>query len=231
MELVCLPGTLCDGRVFAPLLARLGCKALCPGLAGSDSVAALAAHLLPGLPARCVLLGFSFGGMVAFELLRRAPERVAGLVLLGTNARADTLHGQAARARQVALARAEGAEAVIEADWPNPVGPASAGRADILALLRAMARAVGAEGLARQGRAAATRPDSRADLPRWTGPALVLHGAEDRTCPPCRGEEIAGLLPNARLRVIEGAGHFALLEQPGALAAEMRAWSAAARGP
>jgi pimeloyl-ACP methyl ester carboxylesterase len=230
MELVCLPGTLCDGRVFAPLLAQLGRGALCPDLAGSDTVAALAGHLLPGLPARCILAGFSFGGIVAFELLRRAPERVTGLVLLSTNARADTPEGQAARKRQAALARAEGAEAVIEADWPNPVGPASAGRMDILDLLRAMARSVGPDGLARQGHAAATRLDSRPDLPRWTGPALVLHGAEDRPCPPCRGEEIAGLLPNARLRIVEGAGHFALLERPEALAEEIRTWSAAVYG-
>lgn len=230
MDLVCLPGTLCDGRVFGPVLAALGRGALCPGLAGADSVAALAEDVLRGLPAPCVLAGFSFGGIVAFEVLRRVPERVAGLVLLSTNARPDPAESQAVRARQVALARAEGVEAVIETAWPDAVGAASAGRADIRALLGAMAQDVGAEGFARQSRAAATRPDSRPDLPRWTGPALVLHGAEDRVCPPARGEEIAGLLPGAALRPIEGAGHFALLERPGAVAAEIAAWGAGPPG-
>lgn len=230
MDLVCLPGTLCDGRVFGPLLTELGRGALCPGLAGADGVAALAEGVLADLPASFVLAGFSFGGIVAFEVLRRAPGRVSGLVLLSTNARPDPAESQAARARQVALARAEGVAAVVEAGWPAAVAAAGAGRRDIRALLDAMARDVGAEGFARQSRAAATRPDSRPDLPRWTGPALVLHGAEDRVCPPARGEEIAGLLPGAVLRPIRDAGHFALLERPGAVAAEIAAWGAAVPG-
>jgi len=38
-------------------------------------------------------------------------------------------------------------------------------------------------------------------------PVLVLHGSEDRTVPLSRGEELQRRLPNARMRVLEGAGH------------------------
>lgn len=230
MGLVCLPGALCDGRVFGPLPAELGRGAFRPGLAGAESVAALAEAPLAVLPASCVLAGFSFGDTVASEVLRRAPGRVAGLALSSTNARPDPVESQAARARRVALARAGGVAALVEAGWPDAVAPAGAGRGDIRALLGAMARDVGAEGFARQSRAAAARPDGRPDLPRWTGPALVPHGAEDRVCPPARGEEIAGLLPGAAPRPVRDAGHFALLERPGVVAAEIAAWGAAVPG-
>jgi len=38
-------------------------------------------------------------------------------------------------------------------------------------------------------------------------PVLILHGRQDRMVPLARGEELARGLPNARLRILERAGH------------------------
>jgi 3-oxoadipate enol-lactonase len=45
-------------------------------------------------------------------------------------------------------------------------------------------------------------------------PALVLCGAEDKVTPPALSRELASLIPQARLELIEGAGHIANLEKP-----------------
>jgi pimeloyl-ACP methyl ester carboxylesterase/DNA-binding CsgD family transcriptional regulator len=51
------------------------------------------------------------------------------------------------------------------------------------------------------------RADARADLPRVTAPALVLHRRGDRTVPISRGRELASLLPNARFVALNGDAH------------------------
>ena len=47
-----------------------------------------------------------------------------------------------------------------------------------------------------------------------TSPALVVHGDADRVVPLSNGEGIASRIPNARLHVVPGAGHYVLLEDP-----------------
>jgi pimeloyl-ACP methyl ester carboxylesterase len=44
-------------------------------------------------------------------------------------------------------------------------------------------------------------------------PVLIIHGREDRMVPLARGEELLRGLPNARLRILEGAGHQVHSEQ------------------
>src|SRR2546423_11805790 len=49
-----------------------------------DSLGRMADAVLERAPARFALAGHSMGGRVAFEVLRRAPERVLGAALLDT---------------------------------------------------------------------------------------------------------------------------------------------------
>jgi pimeloyl-ACP methyl ester carboxylesterase len=44
-------------------------------------------------------------------------------------------------------------------------------------------------------------------LARIQAPVLILHGRQDRMVPLARGEELQRVLPNARLRVLDPAGH------------------------
>ena len=45
-------------------------------------------------------------------------------------------------------------------------------------------------------------------------PALVLVGELDTVAPPALAEELAGLIPGARLAVIAGAGHLSSVDHP-----------------
>ncbi len=52
-------------------------------------------------------------------------------------------------------------------------------------------------------------------LHRITSPALIVWGETDKMVPPIHGETYAKLIPNAKLAVINGAGHSAHVEKPG----------------
>jgi 3-oxoadipate enol-lactonase len=46
-----------------------------------------------------------------------------------------------------------------------------------------------------------------------SSPALVLHGSEDQVVPLDNAEALARAIPNAGLRVVEGAGHLVFIER------------------
>lgn len=230
--LVLLPGTLCDERVFAPLLARLpGIEAQVPRLDGAATVPAMAARLLAGLPERFALGGFSLGGIVALELVARAPARVARLALLDTTARPDPPDRRAARRDAVARARTLGLDRYVADDlWPHAVAADARADGATRALVEAMAARLGVEAFGRHSAMATHRADSRPRLSAIAVPTLVLCGEEDRPCPVEVHREIAEAVPGARLVVVPGAGHFALIERPDAVAAAVAAWLDAPHG-
>ena len=45
-------------------------------------------------------------------------------------------------------------------------------------------------------------------------PTLVICGDEDAITPPALSEELAGLIPGSKLRIITGASHLANLDKP-----------------
>lgn len=224
LPLVLLPGTLCDARLFGPMLEQLpDVTTIVPELRGAGSTPAMAAALLASLPLRFALVGFSLGGIVALEMAAQAPERIVGLALLDTTARPDPADNHAARRRDSSAARRQGTSGYVDLLLPRALVRRSA---EVTALLHAMATTLGPEALAEQSEIAIHRADSRPRLARIAVPTLVLHGAADSVCPPEAHAEIARAIPGARLAAIADAGHFAPLENPRAVAAELARWLA-----
>jgi pimeloyl-ACP methyl ester carboxylesterase len=54
---------------------------------------------------------------------------------------------------------------------------------------------------------------------------LLMTGRQDVWSPIAQHEEIARLCPQARLEIIEDAGHFAPVEQAGTVAALLAGWA------
>ena len=69
-----------------------------------------------------------------------------------------------------------------------------------------------------------TRHDTTALLPTITVPTLVIVGRHDEWSPPAQHEVLARAIPDARLEIVEDAGHFVTVEQPAAVAALLRDW-------
>ncbi|RYY95461.1 MAG: alpha/beta fold hydrolase [Comamonadaceae bacterium] len=229
LPLVLLPGTLCDERVWQPMLARWGkpvpAQVLTPALRGSTTVPAMAAALLDQLPPRFAVMGFSLGGIVALELAAQAPGRVAGLALVATNARPDPPGNAARRHAAVAAAREVGLAHHVQADlWPLYV---AARRRDDAGLLDLVVRMAVDAGLGTYGQQAAMAHDRADGLPRLQAlavPALVVGGDEDAINPRDRQQEMADRLPQADWVQLPGVGHFVPLEAPGELASAAGSW-------
>lgn len=168
-----------------------------------------------------VLAGSSMGGYVAMAFLRRHPDRVRALALLGTRATADD--------RETAAARRAFAECVHDPDLrpgllaattPRLVGATTrATRRDVLARVTAMAHAVDPAAVAWAQRAIAGRADSVELLNSVTVPSVVVAGAEDELVTTGEAERLAGLLVRSKLVVVPGAGHLTPMEAPEAVTA------------
>ncbi|WP_431281520.1 alpha/beta fold hydrolase [Humitalea sp. 24SJ18S-53] len=225
IPLLLLPGLLCDAALWQPILPGLSdlAEPMVADLTQDASVAAMAARALAAAPPVFALAGLSMGGYVALEILRQAPERVLRLALLDTSARADTAEQSRRRRGLIGLARTGQFKGVTPRLLPQLIHPRHQG-GPIAAEVMAMADRVGRDAFLRQQEAILGRPDSRPMLPGLRMPVLVGVGAEDVLTPPPLAEEMAGLIPGARLAVIPNAGHLPPMEEPAAMAAVLRDW-------
>lgn len=225
--LVFLPGHMCDARLWSPQLAILsGTRTIhLPEVAGTDRMEALAAAVLRDAPPRFALAGLSMGGILAMEVLRQAPERVERLALLDTNPLSEAEEVKAARRDRMARVE-QGHLPEIVREEMKPLYLADR-KQDLLDLCYDMALRLGPEVFLRQSRALMERPDQTATLRAFRGPALVLHGAEDRLVLLDRARLMADLMPQAILEIVPASGHLPTLEQPEPTNAALLRWLSA----
>lgn len=196
------------------------------------SIPDMAAALLAEHEGDLILCGASMGGMVAMEAARQAPARVAGLALLGTSARPETAEMRTLREDAIKLFAQGRAAEVIEGNVDFAFHVEQAADAALVAAYLEFVMRAGAQQLIRQNRAVIARPDARLHLPRLRCPALVMCGDSDQLTAPENSEEIARLVPDARLVMIPRCGHMLTMEKPEAVNAGLLEWLAAipARG-
>jgi pimeloyl-ACP methyl ester carboxylesterase len=166
-----------------------------------------------------VVLGHSMGGFIAMLYGVRHPGHAGALILQSTMARfdlarlADGFRG-AAGAEVAELARREyGGDPISDEEWAEvfaAFGPRVPGTQEL-------ARRIQNPGLGRPGMDLLRRLDVTSHLVGITCPTLVCVGDLDPVTPVAAAREIAGALPPGigRLEVIQGAGHFPWLDQPG----------------
>jgi len=226
LPLVLLPGMMCDARLFQPQIAAFSGKRVVhvAPLGAYDTVEALARDVIAHAPPRFALAGLSMGGIVAMEVVARAPDRIAALALLDTNHRAELPKVAARRAPQIAAAQAGQLRAVMRDEMkPNYLtdGPK---RADILHLCMEMANNLGPDAFINQSLALMARPDQQETLQSYEKPTLILCGEDDALCPVHRHKLMKELMPHATLTILKNAGHLPTLEQPDATTAALKAW-------
>ena len=229
VSLVLIPGLGCDERLWLPVAAHLPRAmpttiSLAHMHAADTTIAAMATRLLAQTPGRLVLCGASMGGMVAMEALRLAPERVAGLVLCGTNARAETPEMRALRTDAIALFEAGDFADLIRANVEFAFHPDSLRRPGLVQRYVDFALDAGGAQLARQNLAVTMRPDARVHLPQCACPVLVLCGDSDQLTPPEHSQEIADLIAQAELHWIARCGHMLTMEHPAVVSQHIKRW-------
>ncbi|MDO6728899.1 alpha/beta fold hydrolase [Marinovum sp. 2_MG-2023] len=224
--LVFLPGFMCDARVFGPQVLALSADTpvmVAPVTIG-ERVEEIASALMSALPAKFALAGLGFGGIVAMEVMRRAPERVLRVALMDTTPLAETPQEAAAREARLVKARTGRLVEALEEELRLSGLAVSPDSAEVRAMALDMGLHLGAEVYARQTRAAVRRRDQQAVMRKCKVPAMVMCGAENVALPVKRHQFLSTLIPYARLKVIEGAGHMSPMEQPEAVIEALRDW-------
>ncbi|MGK7311152.1 MAG: alpha/beta fold hydrolase [Candidatus Longimicrobiales bacterium M2_2A_002] len=160
-----------------------------------------------------VVCGLSMGGYVAFELRRRRPELVHGLVLADTRAAADSDEARENRLRTAQTVRDSGTRPIATAMIPDLLtGETRENDTATVDAVRSMILGTPPETVIAALAGMASRYDSTAELDRIAVPTLVIVGEADTITPPDEARDMADAIPNARLTVIPDAGHLSSME-------------------
>jgi len=228
-NLILLPGLACDERIWQAQLPAL------PSAFGArvsdvqrhnDTIEGMAAAVLRDNEGPLVLCGASMGGMVAMEAARQAPERIAGLALLGTSARPETPEMFTLREGAIEYFERGELRDVIEPNVYFAFHPAQAADEALVQRYLDIVLGAGAQQLISQNRAVMRRPDARLHLASVRVPVLLVCGDDDRLAPPECTREMAALLPQAQVAWVPDCGHMLTMEKPKFVNAALNGWLA-----
>lgn len=227
-EIVLLPGLACDESLWrdqVPALRAAGHRVAVTDVhRRHGSLPEMARALLCEHAGPLVLVGSSMGGMLALHTHREAPGRVAAMALLSTTAQPDTPALIQLRSDAIVEFEQGRAETVLRVNAAfafHPDHAADPARVDDY-VERILAG--GVDQLIAQNRAVMAREDMRPWLAHVRCPVLVACGDNDLLTPPALSQEIAQAIPQARLAVIERAGHLLTWEQPEAVNRLLLQW-------
>lgn len=187
---------------------------------GAYSVPNLAAHAAALLEylgiERAHVLGTSLGGFVAQELALRRPDLVGHLVLISTSyggsdhepmspATLRKMLGWGTVKREEAVR--QGLEVAVSEDYPEARSEEFEQMVDW--------RIADSPPLADyiKQMVAGTKFDASSGVEEIQNPTLVIHGGDDRVVPVSNAESLSQKLPDAKLRVLENAGHLVFIER------------------
>ncbi|MEM6848878.1 MAG: alpha/beta hydrolase [Pseudomonadota bacterium] len=167
-------------------------------------------HVMDAFEVLCaVLLGHSTGGAIAQTVALDAPERTNGLILSSTWAAPDP-YFRALFELRLDILRALGPAAyqragalVLRPPDVTAADPSELIHDDAAALARLHDPVIVASRIA-----AILRHDRQAELGRVACPVLVTCAPDDVVTPPHMARAIASAVPNARLAMADGGGHF-----------------------
>lgn len=226
-------GTLLDRTMFIPQTAALADRYRTIAYTSRAGTSRYGTeHTLCDLAADCldvvdhagidrfVLVGMSVGGFMAVELALRHPERIAGLVLMATQADAYTSEERHTFGGLLEPLDTEGPipEHVIEAFRPVIFGKrALAEQCDLVDRWTAKWRRRPARSLHGEYRSWIDKPDRLADLAQIAVPVLVVHGEGDNGITVDHAHAMHERLPDSTLAPITDSGHLLTEEQPEAV--------------
>lgn len=221
-----------SSQMWAPQIACLaaGHRVVAPDLAGfggtdplhdpstatmeamADDVVAVVESLGVG---PVVVGGLSMGGYVAFDLVRRRPELLAGVILADTRAASDTPEVVDRRTAQQAQVGGGDRESVMEALLGGLLGDSTrSSRPALVDQVRALMGEQPDAAYTAALEAMKGRADSTPLLGGITVPVLVIVGAEDALSTPDAVAEWQLSIAGSKLVVLDGAGHLSNLEAP-----------------
>jgi 3-oxoadipate enol-lactonase len=164
---------------------------------------------------RPVLCGLSMGGYIALRTAERNPERVTGLILADTQAKADSNEAKLKRGAAIKSVKAHGVSAYAESFVKSVLSPHTftADKA-VVEMTRRMIQGNSSLGICGALLALASRTDTTETLASIKLPTLILVGEHDILTPPSASQEMHSRIPNSEIHIIANAAHMSNLENP-----------------
>ena len=168
---------------------------------------------------KAILVGLSWGGMVAMRAAIQHPMRVAAIALLDTSADAETLRDKVKYRAFIAFARRYGiprwfADRELAHLMFGPKTLADRGPELITEFTRRV-NGYSRDGLARAALSVVVhRKDVTPKLRGVAAPTLVVCGRDDASTPPAKSQALAAKIRGARLEWIDASGHMSAIERP-----------------
>lgn len=222
-QLILVPGLLNDAELWRDQVAGMRdiARPVVADITRGETLGELADAVLSVAEPRFALAGFSLGGIVAQEVVRRAPERISHLALLDTTMLPDDPDRAEGRARLIELARSPGTfHGFGENLLQSYLAPQNVANPEMASRVREMTARLGPEVFVRQS--LIERPDNRSLLPTIACPTLVLCGAEDQITPPAIHRDMAVDIPLSRLVILPDSGHMTPIEKAAEVIQELR---------
>lgn len=190
-------------QVFAPIHPGFEGEPRPEWFDSVDDLALVYLDLLERLDLReVIVIGISFGGWVAAELAVRDTTRLSGLILADASGLQVDGHEIS-----VGFTRTPD-QPPADSNRPPVAGPPE------LSPEQAEVQTRNLQTMAVYSQRGFSDPKLRRRLARVTLPSLVIWGEDDHLVDPAYGQAYAQALPDARLVLIPGAGHFPQTEQP-----------------
>lgn len=202
-------------RVIRPDLPGAGRS---PSAAGRSGLAGLARAVAEVMRAarvdRPLLVGHSMGTILCQMIALERP--VAGLVLYGAM-REPASAARAGLRSRAAEVEAKGMAGVAAAVCRGSLSPETrAKNPAAVAFVRESLLRQPAAGYAAHARALAEA--RAAPVERIAAPVWMMTGADDPVAPPEGARALAAAMPNARVEIVPGCGHWPMIEAPEAAA-------------
>jgi pimeloyl-ACP methyl ester carboxylesterase len=218
------PGFMTDRALWSrmePGLAELGACTFAD-LSRTDDLEAAARDILESAPGRFILIGFSLGGFVAREIVRLAPDRVSGVVLMNSSARPPRPEIAKRNAFLIGHTKERGFRGLSSDAVKKAFHPDLRENEALIQEVKDMALRLGADAFIRQ--LSIQRRDGRPDLANIACPALVIWARQDELRSMNESQEMADAIPGARFEIIEDCGHMTPMEAPAAVIARIAGW-------
>ena len=231
-RLDCIPGTLCDARLWTRLAPALGDAfdlqhvPLHQARTRPQMQQMIASHSAP----HAHLVGFSLGAYLALEHALAHPRRVKSLTLIANSAQGLLPAEVDARQRIVAMLERNAYTGITRQRLRELLHPSHLEDIAITGLIRQMALDLGKQVLIAQFAQTFDRPDLMDRLPGLPFPVLIVGAEGDQLVASGDLVAMAERLPRATLHLLaQPSGHMIPLEASGELARAMLAFLDRAR--
>lgn len=216
-KIYCLPGTMCDQRLWQACIEHLPgtVELIHLAIPMEKSVDEIVTALIQQLPAKDInLTGFSLGGYIASAFALKYPEKINKLLLISNMSYFLPAAELKERSRTIDYLKTHGYAGVPTKRITALLHYHAQNNQDIINCIREMDHTLGKETLIHQLTVTTQRENLLVKLPKLPIPVKFLIGDSDALVKLSLIEAIIENSPLVSLSILNNTGHMLPLEQP-----------------